>query len=405
MSSSQRAEPLVIRVPGSKSVTQRALVAAALAPGHSELHGALWCEDSEHLTGALRSLGVGVTWQGRDRVLVEGRQRLRAPRQTLHLGNAGTAMRFLAAASLAADGPVTLDGVEAMRRRPMPGLLEALRRLGAQVECHDRPGCPPVTIRPPARPARRVELDPSGSSQQLSGLLLAAPAAGGLEIRPSGRLVSAPYVDLTLEVMAAFGIAVRRTGRGTYLVPPGPYRPQVFHVEGDHSSASYPLAAGWLTGKAVRVENLRPDSKQPDRVFPQLLARLAGSGDLELDLSASPDIAPTVATCALFRKRRTRLVGLSHLRIKESDRLEVLARGLQAVGGRVTVHADGWSIQPAGLHGHVLLDPAGDHRMAMCFGLLGLRLPAVQVLDRACVRKSYPEFWEMLDLFRGERVS
>jgi 3-phosphoshikimate 1-carboxyvinyltransferase len=277
-----------------------------------------------------------------------------------------------------------------------------------------------------------VELDPSGSSQQLSALLLIGPRLPrGLRIRLTGELPSRPYVDLTLQALRDFGATVQALEvtdpRATAQGSPSPSSglpdaaglpgsspaptPRIYHVarggllardytvEGDHSSASYPLAAGFLTGRSVRVVNVRADSPQGDRGFADLLARLREPGPRVFALADTPDIAPTLATCALFSEGETSLTGLTHLRIKESDRLAVLARGFREVGADVQEHADGLMIRSRPLHGHVTLDPAGDHRMAMCFGLLGLRLPGVEITDRGCVTKSYPGYFEMLSRF------
>ncbi len=390
-----------VQVPGSKSVTQRALVAAALAPGRSRIHGALRCDDSAHLTDGLQQMGVDIDWSD-EALLVTGTNQLHAPSDPLFLGNAGTAVRFSTALALLADGPVTIDGVEAMRHRPMPGLLDALSQMGAQVTTLRRPGRPPVRIEPPQdRALRHVELDPAGSSQQLSALLLVGPAMGGVEIHLTGPLPSSPYVDLTIQVMEAFGAHVDRRDHATYVVADKPYVARDFTVEADHSSASYPLAAGWLTNRQVEIPNLDQNSLQPDRVFADHLARLDSPGPLEFDLEESPDIAPTLAVCALFRKAPTVLSGLRHLAIKESNRLEVLATELQKLGADIAVRSDGWEIRPASLVGPARLDPASDHRMAMCFGLVGLVVPGVEVSDPGCVSKSYPNFWRMLDGFRS----
>ncbi|MCD6497241.1 MAG: 3-phosphoshikimate 1-carboxyvinyltransferase [Deltaproteobacteria bacterium] len=389
-----------VLVPSSKSVTQRALLAAALAEGQSEIRDALWCDDSEALTRGLRQMGVAIEWDGTT-VTVRGRRALSAPSDPLTLGNAGTAVRFLTGAALVTDGAVTIDGVEAMRRRPMPGLLDALAALGLSWSCSGRPACPPVTLYPAKGPIRHsVALDPAGSSQQVSALLLAAPNLDeGLEIRLTSHLPSRPYVDLTVEVMEAFSAEVKTSDSTRLVVHPSPYRPSSYRVEGDHSSASYVLAASWLTGTDVEIPNLNPDSKQPDRVFARLLQRLDEEGDLTLNLNDSPDIAPTMAVCALFRKAETIISGIGHLRIKETDRLTILASQLERIGAKIHVREDGWRIEPATLAGPANLDPHQDHRMAMCFGLLSLRVRRITITDRPCVSKSYPEFWTMLDRF------
>jgi len=398
-------DPLVILVPGSKSLTQRALIVAALSPGISVIEAPLDCDDSRHLREALEALGVDLraTPAGLE---VHGGGPLRAPDRPLVLGNAGTAVRFTAALALIAPGPVTLDGVPAMRRRPLHGLLAALEALGARVELHGLPGCVPVTLHPPAHlgaAPEQIALDASASSQLLSALLLVAPRLPrGLTVKLSGPLPSAPYVDLTVDVLRHFGAGVTMEGGQRFRVEPGGLRAAVYAVEGDWSSASYPLAAGHLLGRSVIVPNAPAGSHQGDRVFPDLLRALAGPGPRQLDLHETPDVAPTVATCALFATGETTLTGLATLRVKESDRLAVLARGFRAVGAVVEEQPDGLRISSGPTRGHVVLDPDGDHRMAMCFGLLGLRLPGVRVTDPGCVTKSYAGFFEMLARFGAD---
>jgi 3-phosphoshikimate 1-carboxyvinyltransferase len=397
-----------VRVPTSKSLTQRALVLAALAPGRSEIRDPLDCDDSRVLRRALTALGVRIT-DTVEGLAVEGGAPLRTPDGPLRLGNAGTATRFCAGLALLACGPVTLDGDDAMRRRPMPGLLAALRHLGARVTEQGRPACPPITIHPPARLAdlpAGVTLDAAGSSQQLSALLLVAPRLpAGLRIALATAPPSRPYVDLTLDSLAAFGVTVDTrpgpAGQAVYRVGPQRLRAAAVTIEGDHSSASYPLAAGFLTDRPVRVVNTRADSRQGDRVFGALLEGLRRPAPRTFHLADTPDIAPTLATCALFAAGETRLTGLAHLRLKECDRLSVLAAGFCQVGADLDELADGLVLRPGALHGDADLDPARDHRMAMCFGLLGLRLPGIRVTDPGCVTKSYPGFDEMLARFRG----
>lgn len=395
-----------VRVPTSKSLTQRALVLAALAPGRSVVIDPLVCDDSRVLRAALTALGVRIT-ETEQGLAIDGGSPLRAPDQPLELENAGTATRFCTGLALLADGPVAIHGNEAMQRRPMPGLLAGLRSLGARVEEHGRPGCPPITVHPPPRLAdlpETVELDAAGSSQQLSALLLAAPRLpNGLNIELAGELPSRPYVDLTLDSLAAFGVTVDTSpgpgGTAVYRVRPSSLHTASVTIEGDHSSASYPLAAGFLTDRPVRVVNARADSRQGDRIFGELLEGLAQPAPRTYELEDVPDIAPTLATCALFAQGETRLMGLGHLRIKECDRLSVLATGFRQVGADLDELPDGLVIRPKPLHGDVDLNPADDHRMAMCFALLSLRLPDIRITDTDCVSKSYPTFFEMLARF------
>lgn len=403
-----------VSVPTSKSVTQRALVLGALAPGLTRIVDPLHCDDSRVLLEALSALGVGVR-HGEGYLEIHGGGDLCGPQGPISLGNAGTAVRFVSSMALLASGPVTIRGDEAMARRPMPGLLAALGALGARVEEHGAPACPPVTIHPPGDLTRlpgEVVLDASGSSQQVSGLMLVAPRLpGGLRIVLVGRVPSRPYVDLTAQMLRELGATVHFEEEGGILgavrVLGGGLRPRTITVEGDHSSASYLLAAGFLTGLPVRVTNTRADSLQGDRVFGQLLDSLRdpwpGPAPRVFDMTHTPDIAPTLATCALFAQGSTRILGCAHLRIKESDRLAVLSRGFRALGADLDEEEDGLCVRPRTLAGNATLDPAGDHRMAMCFALLGLRLPNIRVADMDCVTKSYPGFFHMLERFGPPR--
>jgi len=238
------------------------------------------------------------------------------------------------------------------------------------------------------------------SSQELSALLLMGAALpGGVRVHVDGDLPSRPYVDLTVAVLDAFGVAVSEHA-GEFRVAPGGPRATEYAVEGDWSSASYPLAAGWLTGREVEVTNAVATSVQGDRVFPELLARIAAPGPREINLKDAPDLAPTVTACALFADGETAITGAAHLRVKESDRIAVLVRELARLGADLEEREDGLVVRPAPLAGPAALDPTADHRMAMAFGLVGLRVPGVEITDPGCVSKSYPDFWAMLEAFR-----
>lgn len=399
---------LKFTAPPSKSHTQRALLVAALTRGRSTIVGPLDCDDSRVLLRALERLGVRVR-RLPGRVEISGRSRLRAPRGPLRLGNAGTAVRFLMAACMLADGPVTLDGSPRMRRRPQIGLMAALRALGARIERQAGPGTLPATVIPPGRPrGGAVSVDPSQSGQFLSALLMIGPRLpGGLRVRPTGPVASRPYVDLTLRTMRSFGVRARWDGAAReFVVPAGStYRPACVRIEGDHSSASYLFAAAALTGRKVRVTNLRRDSVQGDKVFPALLERLSTGRSRTLDMRDTPDIVPTVAACALFARGSTTIRGVAHLRAKESDRIAVLAGELRKIGAHIDELADGLRIRPGPLRGPATLDPCDDHRMAMAFGLVSLRVPGVRVADPGCVSKSYPGFWEDMTRFGGGKAS
>ena len=423
----------VVRVPGSKSLTQRALIVSALARGRSTLVGALDSDDSRHLRRALRRLGVRVR-EGRASWSVRGAGgALRTVRSSLGVGNAGTAMRFLTALVALGRGRYVLDGSPRMRRRPIGELVTALQRLGVEARCLGRRGCPPVEVRASGViPGGRTRLSGADSSQYLSALLMVAPLARRtVTIRVSGRRVSAPYVDLTLGVMRAFGArlrastaspvrprSVRRSAAAPagrlYTIPaPQAYRARRYAVEADASSASYFLAAAALTGGRVRVSNLPAVSAQGDARFVDLLERMGcdvrrGSGGVEAaapgggglrgldaDLVDMPDVVPTLAAVALFARTPTRIRGVAHLRLKETDRLRALAREITRLGGSCRETADGLLIRPRPLRG-ASVRTYDDHRMAMALALVGLRVPGVRIQDPACVRKSFPGYFTRL---------
>jgi len=401
--------PLLISVPPSKSETQRALVLAALGRAPCTLTRPLVCDDSLALRRGLCALGARVDDAG-PHWRVTPPNRLVAPADPLSLDNAGTAVRFLTALAPLVQGAYAVDGNAAMRRRPMPGLLAALAALGVRVEELGRPGCPPVRLTSaggadtgaPARdPAPRaaapqVTLSAGGSSQELSGLLLAGCAMPrGLVITVDGELPSRPYVEVTLASMAQAGVLVARPAPNTFNVPPQRPAANRLDIDGDWSSASYPLAAGWLLGREVTLAGLRPGSAQGDRVIVDLLPALARPGPRAFSMTDCPDLVPTVVACALFADGPTAITGVAHLRLKETDRLEALATELAKLGARVGAGADGLAVEPAPLHGAVL-DPCDDHRLAMAFGLVSLRVHGVTIRDPDCVAKSYPDFWEML---------
>jgi 3-phosphoshikimate 1-carboxyvinyltransferase len=282
----------------------------------------------------------------------------------------------------------------------MAGLLRALQELGAGVEELGAPGCPPVRIAAPAAVRPSVSVDASASSQQLSALLLAgARAPAGLTIEVRGELPSAPYVDLTVEALRRFGIDVTRE-ENRFRVAGGPPRCERFLVDGDWSSASYPLAAAWLSGRGSRLEGVREDSPQGDRAILDLLAALDEPGPRRLHMGHCPDLVPTIAACALFASGETEVRDVAHLRIKESNRIDGLVSGLGRLGAAIEELEDGLRIRGGAALRPATLNPRNDHRLAMAFGLVSLRVPGIQVDDPHCVSKSYPDFWSMLERFR-----
>ncbi len=388
-----------VTVPPSKSYTQRALILAALAPGTSVIESPLDCDDSRVLRRALADMGVESDWRG-DRLEIRGGG-LCPPSRPLFLGNAGTAVRFMAGLSLVVPGSLQIEGDEAMTRRPMPGLLSALGSMGVGVTELGLPGCPPLRLDGPGSPTGEIAIDPAGSSQQVSSLMLVAPRLPkGLILRLATAPPSRPYIDMTLAVIREFGGTCRWDDELTLVVEPGGLRAARYTVEADYSAAAMVLAGGWIAGRDVHIRGLRPNSLQGDRVFLEVLNVLSRPGPRVLDLSDAPDVVPPTVAAALFAKGETRIDGIAHLRIKECDRVAVLAGELAKIGARIDEREDSMTVRPGPLAGGAELDPHGDHRMAMAFGLVGLRVPDLEILDPECVSKSFPDFWEVLERIR-----
>ena len=406
----------VVRLPGSKSISNRALLLAALADGTTELRRLLDADDTRVMIEALRALGVAIDRDG-DRATVGGcGGRFPARSASLFLGNAGTATRSLTAALAFADGRYRIDGVARMRERPIGDLVTALNGLGARIGYEGAEGYPPLRIEP-ARQMLREEVAIRGdvSSQFLTGLLMAAPLVApndGLRIRVAGELISRPYVAMTVAMMKRFGVEVRHSGDG-FVVPRAGYRsPGAFSVEGDASSASYFLALGLLAGGPVRVEGVGRESVQGDVAFADLLqamgARIergadwieASAGDglraVDWDCTSIPDAAMTAAVVALFAPGRTTLRGIGSWRVKETDRIAAMATELRKLGAAVDEGADRISVSgPTELRA-ATIDTYDDHRIAMCFALAAAGGQPVRIRDPRCVSKTFPRFFAEL---------
>jgi 3-phosphoshikimate 1-carboxyvinyltransferase len=401
----------VFHVPGSKSIANRALICAALAGGSSELRNPGDAEDVALLVNGLNQMGVLVRRVGDD-LSVEGKGGvLYAPKFPIPVKNAGTTFRFLLALSTLARGRTSFEVSERMAERPIDELIDALRLLGATVG-----RSPAHTLFEAHGPTLRggvARLSAARSSQFLSALLLAAPcAAEPVTIETEGTAVSGPYVAMTLDVMRSFGVAVRMLREGTFEVPTGGYRPASFAVEPDASGASYGFAAAAVTGGTVCVPGFRKNGVQPDARCVEVLERMgcetretAGglclSGPpalrgVDVDLQEAPDIVPTIAAACLFASGPSRIMNVGHLRFKESNRLEGLADELRTLGADIAIEGDGMFIVPAALRG-AQLDPHDDHRLAMSFALVGLKVPGVHVSNPECVVKSFPGFWKEFD--------
>ena len=407
----KRIRDAAVRPPGSKSITNRALVTAALAAGDSDLIGPLRSDDTDAMVGCLLRMGVGVetTTEG-FRVRSSGRLRGGG---NLDVRASGTTARFITAAAALADGPSLIDGTPRMRERPIGALVEALSALGARVEA-DRSGeFPPVRVAGSGLAGGRITIDGSSSSQFISAVLLSAPrAARTVTLDLGNRVVSRPYLDTTLEVMAAFGAEARWSGADSITVLPSGYRATSFLVEADASAAMYPWAAAAVTGATITVTGIDPSSSQADMaalgVFERMGCRvrsgdggiaLAGPSALqgvEADLNDCPDAALALAVVAAFAASPSRFTNIANLRIKETDRLAALESELVRLGAGVTTGPDWISIVPGALRS-ARIRTYDDHRIAMAFAVAGLVQPGIVIEDPACVAKTWPGFFDMLE--------
>ncbi len=387
--------------PGSKSITNRALLLAALANGTSRLTGALKSKDTVLMARALREMGVTVEEPDATSFLVTSTGRLSAPSARLFLGNAGTATRFLTAAVATIDGTTIVDGDEDMQLRPILPLVEALKSLGIAAESPT--GCPPVTVRGNGRFGKgRVEIDASLSSQYVSALLMAAPFGEcPIEIALTGKDIGARgYVDLTLAAMRAFGAQVEARDDGSWLVQPTGYKATDFHIEPDASAATYLWGIEALTGGKIDLGIATDAFTQPDAAAQSVIASFPNM-PATIDGSQMQDAVPTMAVVAAFNNHPVRFVGIANLRVKETDRIRAVANELNRIrsglaieeGDDLVVHAD------PGLIGQRLparIETYHDHRIAMSFALAGLVVHGITILDPACTGKTYPEYWDML---------
>ena len=412
----------VVRPPGSKSLTNRALLVAALAEGRSVLDGALAADDTDAMVRCLRVLGATVTVEDDGRRLtvdgVDGRPPVEGALLDARLS--GTTSRFVAPVACLADATVVLDGGEPLRRRPMGDLLDALAGLGAEVEPLGAPGCLPVQLTSRGLAGGTVDVAGDVSSQFLSGLMLSGPCMRkGLTVRLRTGLVSRPYVEMTASVMRDFGATVQ-VGEQEVTVAPGGYRPvEHYLVEPDASAASYWFALAAVTGGRVRVEGLGSGTSQGDLRFVQLLARMgaavevgptatevAGTGVLrgiDVDMSDCSDTAQTLAAVAPFADSPTTVRGIGFIRGKETDRVRAVVTELQRCGIGAVENEDGFTVPPGRPSG-ATVQTYDDHRMAMSFAVLaagGSPEDPVKVADPGCVAKTYPGFWDDLAVVRG----
>ncbi len=407
-----------INLPGSKSLSNRALLLAALAQGTTTITNLLASDDTRHMLNALKQLGIQYSLsEDKTECVVIGNAGAisSTEKQEIFLGNAGTAMRPLCAALCLGKGSYILTGEPRMKERPIGHLVDALRQAGANIEYLENDGYPPLTIDADGLTGGSVEIDGAISSQFLTALLMAAPLAkNDMTITIIGELVSKPYIDITLHIMKQFGIEVEHENYKTFKIKSGQMYKAVetFMVEGDASSASYFLAAAAIKGGTVKVTGIGRDSIQGDVEFVDVLELMGAKVEwgatyisvtrdalraIDMDFNHIPDAAMTIATTALFVKGTTTLRNIYNWRVKETDRLYAMATELRKVGATVEEGEDYLKITPPKVLKHAAIDTYDDHRMAMCFSLLALDKASVTINEPECTAKTFPTYFDVLE--------
>jgi len=408
-----------VRVPGSKSLTNRALIVAAMAEGSSTLTGALDCDDTRVMLDSLGRLGIGVEHDPASATIaIKGcGGKIPAREAELFVANSGTSLRFLTAMVSTGDGTYRLDGTPRMRQRPVADLLQALNGLGADARSDLGTGCPPVTVKASWLDGGYAFVKGDVSSQFLSGLLMALPYSRDVTtIEVQGVLVSQPYVAMTMAVMESFGVRIGNRKFRRFDVRPAHYQGRTYAIEPDASAASYFFALAAITGGTVTVEGLGTGSIQGDMAFVDVLehmgctvvrdrdATTVTGGPLrgvDVEMNAFSDTVMTQAVVALFAQGMSRIRNVTHIRHKETDRLAALASELRKLGATVDEHPDGLVIFPPAQITPARIATYDDHRMAMSFALAGLKAEGVTILDPGCVAKTYPGFWDDLARLSG----
>jgi len=407
-----------VNLPGSKSLSNRALLLAALAEGTSKITNLLESDDTHHMLQALKQLGITYTLsEDKTECTIVGNAGPISSHQVdeLFLGNAGTAMRPLCAALCLGEGEFTLTGEPRMKERPIGHLVDALRQAGANINYLENEGYPPLHIQAQGLKGGKVSIDGAISSQFLTALLMASPMAqNDTEIAIMGELVSKPYIDITLNIMKDFGVEVINNDYKTFSIKAGQTYTAVEHfmVEGDASSASYFLAAAAIKGGTVKVTGIGKKSIQGDVAFVDVLEKMGAKVEwsdthvsvtrdtlhaIDMDFNHIPDAAMTVATMALFVEGTTMLRNIYNWRVKETDRLYAMATELRKVGAIVEEGEDYLKITPPKQLQHAAIDTYDDHRIAMCFSLLALNPVSVTINEPECTSKTFPTYFEVLE--------
>ncbi len=406
-----------ISLPGSKSLTNRALLIAALAEGRTNLQAALIAEDSQVMIEALRELGIKIEIE-HDNFRVHGLGgKIPSSKASLDLKLSGTSIRFLTAMLTIANGEYTLSGTKRMHERPIEDLIKSLRMLDVDISSQHDNGCPPVMIKANGLKGGQTIIDGGSSSQYLSALLMISPyAKEKIEISLSGELQSKPFIDMTIKIMADFGVNVQRDIYNKFIIEPQTYKARTYAIETDAMAAGYFWAAAAITGGRIKTNNIGNNSKQGDRRFADVLAEMGCTvnwtdnsceviapqdGILKggtFDLNDMSDQAQTLAIVALFANSKVRIENIWNLRIKETDRLTALYTELSKFGVTVIEEKDAIEIYPLKDLNvkNIAIDTYDDHRMAMAFALAGLRLENITINKPSCVQKTFPKFFEVL---------
>ncbi len=401
-----------IRIPGSKSLTNRAILIAALAKGTSRLEGILHSDDTHYMITVCKQLGSKFYDEPGAIRIIGCDGKLLSCEEELYVENAGTAARFLTAILTLGKGQYILTGNQRMQERPIKDLLDALNSLGSQVIDTRGTGCPPVEIFARGLSGGYVNIPGDKSSQYISAIMIAAPyAEKQTTIRITGHLVSRTYVEMTRDIMATFGVNSQWIDNNTLSIKSGQhYIAQDYWIEGDASSASYFFGMAAVTGGKMTVSGLKPDSTQGDSGLLGILEQMGCSvvwkdnevtiqgGSLvgvDVDMNTMSDVAPTLAVVALFAEGETRINNVANMRIKECDRISAVVTELKKLGAKVEEWEDGLSITGSGKYNGAELHTYNDHRMAMALSLAGLKIPNVTILNPQCVSKTFPNFYEM----------